>query len=281
MGKITTLALCILFIVVSLTQGEPSETACTAKCGKANAIDRISLQNRYEDLEITLFDRKDEWLDKLKTFFLNEEDHPSDDYQTHFQKMVEKWQEDIDSVDFNKIKNDSKIILQEAEEWVRGLDLTELRKDGEAQVDFYRQYIEDYRSIKDDFINGNIVDFLETYLGDVNIDKYIKKKDKQSNQGDEITVKADGVKQVSGKTKRKARLKAIMNECKTRFNDIKEERRADYEELKEKYKEVHDDLKKKKRHWKNLKKSWRRHDDDEGDDDDDDFIDDEDDGYNR
>lgn len=274
MGKKVRIAKIVfnLFVIsCALLWSEPSETACSAKCGKGNSIfnDKITLQKRYEDLEITLFDHKDDWLDKLKTYFLNEEDHPSDEYQTHFQEMVEKWQEDIDSVDFEKIKSDSKIILQEAEEWVRGLDLTELRKDGEAQVDFYRQYIEDYRSIKDDFINGNIGDFLETYLGDVDVDKILKKKkDGQSTHGENLTVKTDGVKQVTGRKKRNARMKALVNECKTRFKEIKEERQADYEDLKEKYREVHEDLKNKKRHWKKLQKTWRPHDNDEDDEND-------------
>lgn len=272
MGRIflrASFIFCSLVIVCNMLLSEPSETACPAKCDKTKNIlnDKLTLQKFYDDFEGTLFDRKDEWLDNLKTFFLNEEDHPSDEYQTHLQEMVEKWQADIDSVDFAKIKEDSKTILREAEEWVRSLDLTELREDGEKQVDFYKQYIEDYRSIKDDFINGTLGDFLNEYLGDIHVDKYLKKKDGRTTSDEKLTVKTNGVKQVKGRQKRNARMKAFVNECKTRFKDIKEERRADYEELKEKYKTVHDDLKAKKKKWKELARSWREHEEDEEDDD--------------
>ena len=247
---------------------EPSETACVAKCKASNGIDKDDIQNVHDELEARLFDKKDELLDDLKEYLLDEDKHPSGDYQSRFEDMCGKWDDDIASVDFEKVKADSRTMLQDIDEWVHSLDLTSLRQDGEKQVNYYRKYIEDYRTIKDDFIDGSIGDFLQDYLGVFKTKSGIKGTAKDA----ESTLKTNGFNQITKNRKNKVRFKALVNECKTRFEEIKDERQSDYEELKEKYKDVHEDIKSKKRHWKELMKKWRRNNDDEEDEEEDDEL---------
>ncbi|MBR4125852.1 MAG: hypothetical protein IKR13_06575 [Victivallales bacterium] len=271
--KMVAWALCFAMFVGGGLQAEPSETACSAKCCNAAdgiSIDKDALQEMNDDWEAKIIERRDDLVVDLKDFLLDEEEHPSEEYQERLHDKHIEWDEDIASVDFNQVQEDTRTILREAEEWISSLDLPALREDAEKQVDYYRLYTEDYRTIKDDFVNGRLGDCLETFLEGFGLTSNFKSKWVVTPQEAGVSVKTNGLNPVSTKKKNSARIRSLVNECKERFEEIKEERRADYEELKEKYRAVHQDFKNKKRRWKEMRRAWR-HRESESDDDESDY----------
>ncbi len=239
-----------------------SETACPAKCGQSNAGKIVSdaaseiIHNEYLSGEEDLLDWKDEWLDEADRWLLDQT-VLNEDLQADVLEGKDRVHDLIDEVDTAKMVTDGKNIFTDLDEWFNNIDLTEARADANVEISNIQAYINDYKAIKDDFVQDNLVSLFGDYvsLGS----EYAEENLGDSNPGDDESIKpsADGQKKSSRGKRAKSHLKSAIESFRNQYDDIVDEKKPYYEDLRDKYQADIDDIKLKKDSWREWARSWR------------------------
>jgi len=241
---------------------DPSETACPAKCGHSTEPALVSetakkiINEEYFSGEEELLDLKDEALQEAEEWLLDEE-VLNEDLQNDVEEGKDHLHELLDEVDTTKAVADSKNIFTDLEEWFDAVNLDSARSDADAEISNLQTYIENYKSIKDDFVENNLSRLFEDFvsLGGEYVEENLGKNQAGS---DESLQPAVNKQKKSSRGKRvRARLKSAIEAFRNQYQDDIDEKRDHYEGLRDQYQENIDDFQAKKDEWREWARSWR------------------------
>lgn len=252
----------VFLSVLTVQAADPSETACPAKCAPSTEPSLVSdtakkiLNNEYLSGEDELLDLKDEALQEAEDWLLDE-DILNGDIQDDVGEGKDRLHELLDEVDTTKAVADGKNIFTDMEEWFDAVDLDSSRSDADAEISNLQTYIENYKSIKDDFVENNLPGLVEDFvsLGGEYVEENLGKN--QDGTDESLQPKIDQQKKSSRGKRARSRLKSTMEAFRNQYQDDIDEKRAHYEGLREKYQENIDDFKAKKDEWREWARSWK------------------------
>jgi hypothetical protein len=255
-------AFVILLSVLTLRGGDPSETACTAKCGHNNEQPVVSetakkiINDEYISRERELLDLKDDALQEAEEWLLDEE-VLNEDIRADVEEGKERVHDLLDEVDTEKVVSDTKNIFSAIEEWFDEVDLDSARRDANAEISNLQAYIESYKNIKDDFVENNISRIIEDFvsLGSEYIEDNLGENRSASDESLQPFI--DGRKKSSRGKRAGRRLKSMLASYRNQYQDDVDEKREHYEGLRDDYQENIDDFKAKKDEWREWARTWR------------------------
>jgi len=252
----------IFLSLLTVQAADPSETACPAKCGHNAEQALISetakkiLNDEYLAGEEELLDLKDEVLQEAEDWLLDEE-ILNDDIKGDVGEGKDRIHDLIDQVDTTKAVSDSKNIFTELEESFDKVDLESARADANNEISNLQTYIENYKSIKDDFVENNLTGLFEDFvsLGGECIEANLGQNQADADESLKPSVNRQN-KSSRGKRAR-SRLKSTIAALRNQYQDDIDEKREYYEGLRDDYQENIDDIKAKKDEWREWIRSWR------------------------
>lgn len=252
----------VFLSVLTVQAADPSETACPAKCGHGAEQALVSdtakkiLNDEYFSGEEELLDLKDEALQEAEDWLLDEE-VLNDEIQADVGEGKDRLHELLDEVDTTKAVTDGKNIFTQLNEWFDAVNLDSARSDADAEISNLQTYIENYKSIKDDFVENNLTGLVEDFvsLGGEYVEENLGET--QPGTDESLQAKVDQQKKSSRGKRARSRLKSTMEAFRNKYQDDIDEKREHYEGLRDKYQGNIDDFKAKKDEWREWARSWR------------------------